>query len=228
MAASSIPEHHCSTVSFNTCICEYHAYMKVWTPVMGETMDCECEPGNSSDPYAVAVIKNHIIVGHVPWLISAACFLFLQHDGHTISTTVSDLLIPVKRRHLEIDLNTINDPANDLEVEEQIWLEGWIVASTIGNDKEVSVYDSIYTSVDAEARHIIEKKFGRGSVIRMEKCPNQNGSCDCGVFAIAKCTCICYELKIPANFDQTQMRQHLLECLQQLQLKPFPKHMFNK
>ena len=34
---------------------------------------------NSEDPYAVAVIHNNTVVGHVLHKVSAACALFLRH-----------------------------------------------------------------------------------------------------------------------------------------------------
>lgn len=42
------------------------------------------EFGNIIDPYAVAVTRDGIIVGHIPRIISAMCFFFLPHGGQII------------------------------------------------------------------------------------------------------------------------------------------------
>ena len=64
----------------------YHKYMIIWNdPIVGEELFCEREPGNSSDPYAVAVKKQisgeDKIVGRVPRKISTICSLFIRRGG---------------------------------------------------------------------------------------------------------------------------------------------------
>ena len=44
----------------------HHIYKSVWTPVLGEELECRKETNNSSDPYAIAVLKTAAIVGHIP------------------------------------------------------------------------------------------------------------------------------------------------------------------
>lgn len=62
-------------------------YRAVWNPSIGDNFSCEREEGNSEDPYAVAVMYNAGVVGHVPRVISAACSLFLGRSG-TITCTI--------------------------------------------------------------------------------------------------------------------------------------------
>ena len=45
---------------------------------------CRRETSNRFDPFAVAVIKDGTVVGHVPRKLSAICLLFLRHCGVTI------------------------------------------------------------------------------------------------------------------------------------------------
>ena len=40
------------------------------SPIIGEILYCSQEHGNSEDPYAVSVIKDGGIVGHVPREVS--------------------------------------------------------------------------------------------------------------------------------------------------------------
>ena len=50
----------------NICIRSYHdVYRKVWDATIGEALVCEGEPQNTSDPYAVAVKKEGISIGHL-------------------------------------------------------------------------------------------------------------------------------------------------------------------
>ncbi len=74
------------------CIRGYHVYKDIWTARIGEHFDCIRQPTNSSDRYAVAVIKdagsNRQIIGHLPRKISKFCSLFLRRGG-SITCTVS-------------------------------------------------------------------------------------------------------------------------------------------
>ena len=71
-----------------SCIRGFHVYHTVWTPYIGEDLDCVRESGNSEDPFAVAVTKAGETIGHVPRTISCVCSLFLRQRG-TISCTVT-------------------------------------------------------------------------------------------------------------------------------------------
>ena len=65
----------------------YHVYKDIWDANEGKILDCVRETTNHHDPYAVAVAKNGIAVGHVPRKISALCSLFIRRGG-TISCRV--------------------------------------------------------------------------------------------------------------------------------------------
>ena len=59
----------------------YHVYQDVWDASIHEELSCVREPDNLRDPFAVAVIKSHHTVGHIPLKISSVCSLFLQRGG---------------------------------------------------------------------------------------------------------------------------------------------------
>ena len=63
---------------FRSCIRGYHIYYRIWDAVIEEVLDCQRETTNSEDGYAVAVIKDGTIIGHVPLRISKLCSLFLR------------------------------------------------------------------------------------------------------------------------------------------------------
>ena len=44
----------------------HHVYKCVWTPRIGEQLQCKHEENNSNDVRAVAIAKDGIVVGHLP------------------------------------------------------------------------------------------------------------------------------------------------------------------
>ena len=48
----------------------------------------------------------------------------------------------------------------------------------------------------------------------------QNGSTDCGVYAIAACTALAHS-KRPLLYNSEGMRNHLINCFENLLLTPF-------
>lgn len=60
----------------------YHIYHLIWdTAIDGEDLECVREAGSIHDPSAVAIIKDSVIVGHVPRIISAVCSSFIRRGG---------------------------------------------------------------------------------------------------------------------------------------------------
>ena len=76
---------------FNTCenghvrvpaaVRRYHIYKEEWEAAIGEELKCEREKNNAKDPYAVAVVHENVIVGHLPRKISQISALFLKRQG---------------------------------------------------------------------------------------------------------------------------------------------------
>lgn len=77
-----------SSFSMSSAVRGYHVYKDIWAATVGEVLTCSRELHNLRDPFAVAVKKGSIIVGHVPRTISAACSMFLRRNG-TISCQVT-------------------------------------------------------------------------------------------------------------------------------------------
>lgn len=59
----------------------YHVYKDVWTAVDGELLQCRREPNNIYDPFAVSVVKDGTVVGHLPRKCTAVFSLFLRRSG---------------------------------------------------------------------------------------------------------------------------------------------------
>ena len=69
------------TFQKESCVRGYHRYRELWDAVVGEELGCQRERGNATDMYAVAVIKDSTIVGHLPRKISKICALFIRRGG---------------------------------------------------------------------------------------------------------------------------------------------------
>ena len=64
----------------------YHIYQAIWpNPYIGERLECQEEYGNVHDMYAVSVVHEDTIVGHLPRNISTPCHVFLRSGGSIVS-----------------------------------------------------------------------------------------------------------------------------------------------
>ena len=83
--ASQVVTTSIEQLEVNSYIRGFHAYMGSWTPQVGETLRLKREPTNSVDKYAVAVMKDGVIVGHVPYNIAHRFSQFLIRDVNKAS-----------------------------------------------------------------------------------------------------------------------------------------------
>ena len=60
---------NCTEFQITYCVCGY-VYHDIWDASLGETLECEREPTNEKDRYAVAVKKLGTIVGYAQKNIS--------------------------------------------------------------------------------------------------------------------------------------------------------------
>ena len=74
---------------FDSAVRGFHQYQSIWTPVVGEELPCKREAGNSYDLFAVAVMKDHVVVGHLPRKLSAMFWSFLRNGSITCIITGS-------------------------------------------------------------------------------------------------------------------------------------------
>ena len=100
----------------------------------------------------------------------------------------------------------------------------WIVASTLqAPGGVVKVYDSMYDAVDEKTSKIISNLYGQTWSLESVTIEKQNGSNDCGLFAIAIVTSLCFgHDPSTIKFDQTCMRPHLVHCFEKGALSLFP------
>ena len=97
----------------------------------------------------------------------------------------------------------------------------WIVVSTILSHPKVTIYDSSFDSADSNTTGIWKQLFGSKVEVVVNNDRKQVGAEDCGLFAIASCICLA-ERSMSRNYDQSKMRLHLLKCIEDKTVTPFP------
>ena len=102
----------------------------------------------------------------------------------------------------------------------------WIVAARIGSCyNSINVYDSLYKSIDKDTKQAILNMFKKVGQVKINSVnmQTQRGGTDCGVFAIAIATFLGYgDDPTKLKFQQENLREHLLKCLESGTLTVFP------
>ena len=73
-------EEGVSCLEIHSNVRGYHAYKNVWEPARGEALLVRREPTNPLDKHAVAIYKEDIIVGHVPYNLAPRLSQFLKRE----------------------------------------------------------------------------------------------------------------------------------------------------
>ena len=56
----------------------FHQYQSIWAPVLSKELLCKHEMYNPQDSFAIAVTKDHVVVGHLQRKYSALFWSFLR------------------------------------------------------------------------------------------------------------------------------------------------------
>ena len=84
----------------------YHAYFIDATVYIGEILDCEIEPENDHDKYAVAVKnKDGVLVGHVPIELSKIFNKFLSQYGQIEAECIGSRFNTGQGKGLELPID---------------------------------------------------------------------------------------------------------------------------
>ena len=78
-----------SFVLLNSCVRGYHEYRSIWDPVLRSKYLCQREPNNEVDKFAVAVMNNGAVVGHIPKKISQPISRFLETKESSVVCEVT-------------------------------------------------------------------------------------------------------------------------------------------
>lgn len=103
----------------------------------------------------------------------------------------------------------------------------WFAISIVGVSTGcIQWLDCMHSSPSDESKKVIagmmqcpKSEF----VIQIMNVQRQRGSLDCGVFALALITAVCFGLDpVSMFFDQKEMRKHLLKSIVRQEITPFP------
>lgn len=109
----------------------------------------------------------------------------------------------------------------------------WVTSSRASNDDFVYLYDSyamfdingkprLPPSLQLQLAQIYRCTASEIPVLLPEMSRQSNGV-DCGLYAIATATDLCFGYSpSERNYDQLQLRPHLLECIKNQHMEPFP------
>ena len=100
----------------------------------------------------------------------------------------------------------------------------WVCVHKRSGDDYVRLYDSLKSPIISE--HIGEQVLsiqGTDTVLfKHENVAQQKGAEDCGLFALAFATSICFNEITSVQFDQERMRDHYFKCLTNKEISIFP------
>ena len=103
----------------------------------------------------------------------------------------------------------------------------WICVYINDNKDTVDIYDSLYSNIKVklvdDVLELIQSSEHRVTFRNMMM-QSQDGYSDCGVFAIAVATSLCYkEDPTVVRWKVGLMRMHLLKCIEGGRMEPFPQ-----
>ena len=87
--ASQIPGSSLSVTEIQSYFRGYHAYVDIWTPLIGEMLLLRREPNNPKDKSAVVVVNDGEVVGHVPYNMSNTVSQILKRDCNKVFAEVT-------------------------------------------------------------------------------------------------------------------------------------------
>ena len=100
----------------------------------------------------------------------------------------------------------------------------WITIAANNPAGPVEVYDSLNAKrLSEDTLKSINRYHGSSCTVQLMNMQQQKGSTDCGLFAIATATSLCFgDDPTMILYTQDDLRQHLLDCLTAEDISPFP------
>ena len=109
--------------SIDSVVRGHHVYKDIWSPEIGEILQCQIDSYNIHDMYAVAVKRDGIsIVGHVPRTISTPCHLFLR-KGSNITCEITgsrEFSRDLPQGGLDVPCHLIFEASKDLKLIDKV------------------------------------------------------------------------------------------------------------
>ena len=107
----------------------------------------------------------------------------------------------------------------------------WIIISNVGCPKDsVVIYDSLYNTINASCKQKVLRQIAymlmpvsEHMTLLWEDIQKQEGTSDCGLFALAVATSLCCDgLPQDCDWQQEVMRGHLVKCIEAGVISSFP------
>ena len=149
--------------SVNAMVRGYHVYQDIWDASVSEELPCQREPGNSHDPFAVAIVRAGVTVGHVPRKLSSTCSLFIRRGG-SIRCRVTG------SRHFSEDL-----PQGGLEIPCLLIFQGSMKDAMKAEKVVRSALSASDIAKPATRGESESQKPKRRKLTALELCPNVDG-----------------------------------------------------
>ena len=108
-----------------------------------------------------------------------------------------------------------------------IYVCHWVTISSVGcHEGHIQWFDSLHMQPSTDTKRVIADMLQyKGDEITVDVCNvvKQAGASDCGIFALAYATAVCHGLDPTALcFDQRKLRQHVVDCIENKFVTPFP------
>ena len=99
----------------------------------------------------------------------------------------------------------------------------WVVISNLlCPQNEIRIYDTFCSEIDQPTKALLIEMFNEGVQVTVDgQLQKQKGDRDCGAFCIAVTTSLLHNL-VPGPFVQSLLRPHLIHCLENKLMMPFP------
>ena len=100
----------------------------------------------------------------------------------------------------------------------------WVCVHKRSGDDYVRLYDSLKSPIISEhiGEQVLSIQCTDTVLFKHENVAQQKGAVDCGLFALAFATSICFNEITSVQFDQERMRDHYFKCLTNKEMSIFP------
>ena len=181
---------------------------------------------DANETYPNSLLNDALKLKDKEWLSDDHIFAFFQILQRQFQD-INGLFPPVTKAILQYSKKGIKSSTVFINNVDNHWITYTNLNSNNENDSNFSqwtVYDSLHYSKN---KHIPTFKALLPSyeyaIINRAKVQKQEGFDDCGLFALAFATTLCFNLN-PINliFDQIKMRDHYKNCIQSNTVTMFP------
>ena len=82
------------TFQVESCVRGHHIYKVVWSPSLGEVLQCTRELENTKECYTLTVVRRSTVVGHIPQDCSCKCPV-LSEELFAVKSLVHGVILKI-------------------------------------------------------------------------------------------------------------------------------------